>query len=165
MIRSHAAVWCAVCWWCILFAVDFSPFLCQASGWQSLGAAVFFNNIYAAVKCPVLSPLFEDTYRFCIMYLKQLITKWRLALFLYIYICLYIRSPTFVFSMLYSQWLGPLFVAGPPVSVGWYKFWCAVSTVVWILVTDLGILEGQFWKCFSGTFSLPLPKVSRAALH
>lgn len=63
---------CAVCPQCILLTVNSSPFPCQPSGWQSLRAAFFFNNVCTAVKCPVLSPLFGGTCRFWIVNLNQL---------------------------------------------------------------------------------------------
>lgn len=77
---------CAVCPQCILLTGDFSHFPCQASGWQSLRAAFFFNSVYTAVKCPVLSPLFGDTCSSWIVNLNQLMAKWGLALY---YICMF----------------------------------------------------------------------------
>lgn len=77
---------CAVCPQCILLTVDSSPSPCQASGWQSLRAAFFFNNVRTTVQCPVLTPLFGDTCRFWVVNLNQLMVKWGLALY---YICMF----------------------------------------------------------------------------
>lgn len=77
---------CGGCPQCILLTVHSSPFPCQASGWQSLRAVFFFNNVCTAMKCPVLSPLFGDSCRFWIVTLKQLMAKGGLALY---YICMF----------------------------------------------------------------------------
>lgn len=121
---------CAVCLPCILLTGDFFHFPCQASGWQSLRAAFFFNSVYTAVKCPVLSPLFGDTCRSWIVNLNQLMAKWGLALY-YIYVC----SPTFVIPVLYRQWLGIVCSRTCCVSrIGYILVCCerwGVNTVSW----------------------------------
>lgn len=83
---SFTDVTCSVLSQYILLTVDSSPPPCQASGWQSLRAAFFFNNVCTAVKCPVLTPLFGDTCRFWVVNLNQLMVKWGLALY---YICMF----------------------------------------------------------------------------